>query len=543
MKKLAIVLFLCSFLISAAVPVFSQCLRFDFDGDGQGDDDWGIAPGETVLVDVWLDLYTSENDVSSVLYGFDWDPASITVTSAFPYDTENGGPWAGGYAHLEYNGGYWYRVVTANLVTGIPVDTRIKLHTIELYYSGGVSRIETYKVSDFEGVSVTPSGTTELFTLTHASALIHPPSDCRITMDPGEATVFTGESVQFSAGVSGDFCRLPCYTWEVVTEPGTTGSSIDINGLYVAGDTPRTDQVTVTDGCNGDVSASASVQVSAPSTTTTTTITTTTTTVSATTTSIPNLPTTTTSIIPLGDPCTADESCNDGVFCNGVEICAYSESSGTDVCQTGDNPCPNDGLYCNGEESCHEEGSTCLLTGDPCAAEGLVCDEESDVCSEACSEAADCDDGIFCNGEEVCEGGICLNGDGPCSPDEACDEETDQCKPPDLPLSFKIIPHAAFRSQVIPLPLIMFIRSTDDLTTFDQETTTVSFDDEAIVNDLITLVVSKRLIYLFALVRPAGFSSGQGWQELTVKVTTAEGLGTAPFTLLARPIILDGMNQ
>ena len=376
MKKLLMVLGLVAFLMVMALPAFSQSLRFDVDGDGEWDSDWGMVPGETVEVDVWLDLYSSDNDVSAVLYGFLWDPASVTVTQAVPYDTENGGPWstASSYAHLPYSGGYWYRVGGPNVVSGIPVTTKIKLHTIEIHYTGGVSQIETYKVSDFEGVSVTPAGGTELFTLTHVSALIHPPSDCEITIDPDAAAVFTGGSIPFSASVTGEFCHNPCYTWEVLMEAGSTGSSIDANGLYRAGDTPGTEMVTVTDRCNGDVSAAAVVQVSAVTTTTTTVI--------ATTTSIPYQPPATTSSIPAESPCSNDDSCDDGVFCNGAETCDPEA-----VCRPGSDPCADDGEFCNGDESCDEEADQCVSSGDPCE-EDEICIEEGAVCEPAISIGA-----------------------------------------------------------------------------------------------------------------------------------------------------------
>ena len=138
----------------------------------------------------------------------------------------------------------------------------------------------------------------------------------------------------------------------------------------------------------------------------------------------PSPTTTTTSIIPIGKSCITDKSCNDGIFCNGEEICdyglqetsVYSWSTGLagstsntgntgnelGICRRGEEPCPDDGLYCTGEESCDEENRVCLSTGDPCEPEGLVCDEEVDACKPPaeCVGDEDCvDDGLFCNGE------------------------------------------------------------------------------------------------------------------------------------------------
>ena len=558
MKKLSMVLGLVSFFMVMALPAFSQSLRFDVDGDGQWDSDWGMVPGETVQVDVWLDLYRSDNDVSAILYGFLWDPASVTVTHAVPYDTDNGGPWspATSYAHLEYDGGYWYKVGGPNVVTGIPVTTQIKLHTIEIYYTGGVTQIETYKVSDFEGVSVTPAGGTELFPLAQVSAHVHPPFDCEITIDPDAATVVTGESIPFSASVSGDFCQNSCYTWEI-SSMGCTGSTIDPGtALYTAGGplpgNTCNDTVQVTDNCNNGIADTAAVSVndSTPPTSTTPT---------TTTTSVPTGGgggggTSTTTTVPIGGTCINDKNCNDALYCNGEEVCVYTWSSSfaaatgntgskVGICQKGDYPCPDDGEFCNGSESCDEESAACLSSGDPCEGEVLVCNEENDVCIVVqCSEDADCADALFCNGEETCVGGFCQAGEVPCLPPLPCDEENDSCLNEPDTLSFRLIPQSAFRSHLIPLTLIMFIRSTDDGTTFDQETTAVSFSGGAIVSPPLTLVVTKKLIAVFSVITSADFGTS-GNTEVEVSVTTPEGKGRAFLTVITPPIILNGGKE
>jgi hypothetical protein len=601
MKKLLMVLGLVSLMVMA-VPAFPQSLRFDFDGDGQGDSDWGMVPGETVQVDVWLDDYQSDNDVSSIIYGFLWDPASVTVTNAWPFDTDNGGPWSTttSYAHLEYNGGYWYKVGGPNIVTGIPVDTKIKLHTIELQYLGGESQIETYKVlPDFEGVYVLPAGGTELFNLTHGSALIHP--DCDITIDPGATTLFTGESIPFSASVSGDFCQNPCYTWEI-SSMGCTGSTIvgdgtgNSTGIYTAGEplsgNTCNDTVQVTDDCNNGIADTAVVNVKVviecvdaedcddgefcngdetcvggscqagtdpcvppdvcnevsdvcrPPTTTTTTGG-----------GGGGGGTATTTTIPIGGTCLNDKNCNDAIYCNGEEVCARSDVSDSEssfytwsssfaaatgtqmgICQKGDDPCPDDGEFCNGIESCDEDNAACLSTGDPCEGEDLVCDEENDVCILAqCIEDAACDDELFCNGEETCVGGFCQAGEVSCLPPLQCDEENDRCLNEPDTLSFRLIPQSAFRSHLIPLSFIMLIRSTDDVTTFDQETTAVSFSGDAIVSPPLTLVLTKKLIFVFSILTSADFGTS-GKTEVAVSVTTPERKGRAFLTVMTPPL-------
>lgn len=120
--------------------------------------------------------------------------------------------------------------------------------------------------------------------------------------------------------------------------------------------------------------------------------------------------------------CGIAEDCDDGLFCNGAEVC----NAGT--CGPGVSPCPNlcdetadacvdcfgnsdcdDGLFCNGAETCN--AGSCQAGTDPCAALGLTCDENIDACT-GCVTNANCDDGLFCNGSEVCAGGVCTAGGG-----------------------------------------------------------------------------------------------------------------------------------
>ena len=97
-----------------------------------------------------------------------------------------------------------------------------------------------------------------------------PPPECSTSICPLFATVYPGDEVQFSTTGDGDCnmvqfsaaggqsCKDPCYTWEL-SLMGSTGSEIDENGLYTAGDRMGMDIVTVTDECNGGSSASAAV--------------------------------------------------------------------------------------------------------------------------------------------------------------------------------------------------------------------------------------------------------------------------------------------
>jgi len=80
--------------------------------------------------------------------------------------------------------------------------------------------------------------------------------------------------------------------------------------------------------------------------------------------------------------CITDAECDDGLFCNGVEIC---------------------------------ENGACHSDGNPCSA-NQTCDEQSDACKpDSCNSDAACDDGLFCNGAETCANGFCHPGTSPCT--------------------------------------------------------------------------------------------------------------------------------
>ncbi|MBW2229465.1 MAG: hypothetical protein JRH17_03710, partial [Deltaproteobacteria bacterium] len=86
----------------------------------------------------------------------------------------------------------------------------------------------------------------------------------------------------------------------------------------------------------------------------------------------------------------------------------------------------NNGLFCDGSEIC-DAFLDCQTGPDPCS--GVACDEAGDVCG--CSGDLECSDGLFCNGPEVCSAGFCAPGtpptgdDGVFCTDESCDEASD----------------------------------------------------------------------------------------------------------------------
>ncbi len=92
-----------------------------------------------------------------------------------------------------------------------------------------------------------PPTTTSALTTTTTTTM--DTSLCVVTISPDSKSVYPGETLQFSTTESGE-CNTSCYTWDITSD---SGSTVDDNGLYTAGDIPGTDVVIVTDLCNEDV--------------------------------------------------------------------------------------------------------------------------------------------------------------------------------------------------------------------------------------------------------------------------------------------------
>lgn len=92
----------------------------------------------------------------------------------------------------------------------------------------------------------------------------------------------------------------------------------------------------------------------------------------------------------------------------------------------------DDGLWCNGREVCWLFGgcrpSIVAALGGRCRGD-RVCLEGEDRCAPRCVTDADCDDGLFCNGEETCRfDGTCdPANEFPCLAGEACAEDRRTC--------------------------------------------------------------------------------------------------------------------
>ncbi|MBI4716249.1 MAG: hypothetical protein HY763_00430, partial [Planctomycetes bacterium] len=155
-----------------------------------------------------------------------------------------------------------------------------------------------------------------------------------------------------------------------------------------------------------------------------------------------------------------DALCDDGQFCNGQEICNASAgcldgpdpcapdalgctvdvcSESTDECQHNpDNALCDDGLFCNGVEIC-DPLLGCRPGPDPCPPDAIACtedgcDEDTDACTRTPNDDL-CTDGLYCDGLEVCVDQVgCVGGTDPCDPDaavcttDACDEVGDVCE-------------------------------------------------------------------------------------------------------------------
>ncbi|MBI4718414.1 MAG: IPTL-CTERM sorting domain-containing protein [Planctomycetes bacterium] len=106
-------------------------------------------------------------------------------------------------------------------------------------------------------------------------------------------------------------------------------------------------------------------------------------------------------------PCTSPADCQDGVFCNGAEVCT---------------------------------GGQCAPSPTPaCSGTTPVCDEATDVCMPCSANPAICtDNGLFCDGPGVClPTGACAQGGNPCAGFQACDEAGNTCIDPNPCLAWR----------------------------------------------------------------------------------------------------------
>ncbi len=155
-----------------------------------------------------------------------------------------------------------------------------------------------------------------------------------------------------------------------------------------------------------------------------------------------------------------DASCSDGLFCNGVETCDATNDcqAGSapncddgvgctiDSCNEGSDTCDNvvdngscdDGLFCNGVESCSAvnncQAGTPVVCNDGVGCTNDSCNEGSDSC-DFVVDNGNCDNGLFCDGVETCSAvSDCQAGtpvacdDGVGCTNDSCNEGSDSCQ-------------------------------------------------------------------------------------------------------------------
>jgi hypothetical protein len=222
---------------------------------------------------------------------------------------------------------------------------------------------------------------------------------------------------------------------------------------------------------------------------------------------------------PRNNSCTEDAGCDDGDYCNGIEICV------DEVCQPGTDPCQDDGFYCNGEEvGCDEENDMCEHSGNPCPGH-QACVEESDACvDKECSTNEECDDGRFCNGTEVCTNGLCQEGTAPCSePTPICDEEQDTCIEG---LTIQLLPNPHLQLRWMPLPCFLRIVGTN--TNFDGSSI-VTFDPPGAVMAL-QILGDEEHLFMIGILMPSWLAS-KGTVNVTVSTPTKGEIVSAKLNL------------
>lgn len=145
----------------------------------------------------------------------------------------------------------------------------------------------------------------------------------------------------------------------------------------------------------------------------------------------------------LCDECQVAADCDDGVGCTD-DSCV----SGSCVNTANDANCPDDGVFCNGTEFC-DSGSDCVSTGSPCLVSeicdelGMICTSctlnsecddtnicTDDICNAGICEYTNniniCDDGFFCTLTDTCSNGACVGFGDPCT-GQVCDENLNAC--------------------------------------------------------------------------------------------------------------------
>lgn len=114
--------------------------------------------------------------------------------------------------------------------------------------------------------------------------------------------------------------------------------------------------------------------------------------------------------VAIGEACAADDACDDGRFCDGVERCVGGR------CALGPDPCA-DGARCT-RETCDESARRCARTadgtlcgdGDPC--NGVERCDPSAPTADRATGCARAEHGVDCNDDDPCTTDACARGNG-----------------------------------------------------------------------------------------------------------------------------------
>ncbi len=119
--------------------------------------------------------------------------------------------------------------------------------------------------------------------------------------------------------------------------------------------------------------------------------------------------------------CVADLDCDDGLYCNGQEVCSDG------ACVPGTAPVCADMVDCT-VDTCVESTDSCQSLPDSAlCADGEACNAMTGCTpSTGCRSSEECQDGFVCNGAEQCVGGLCVAGPLPLCGDPF-DCTTDSC--------------------------------------------------------------------------------------------------------------------
>lgn len=248
--------------------------------------------------------------------------------------------------------------------------------------------------------------------------------------------------------------------------------------------------------------------------------------------------------------CQQDEDCSGELVCNTdtgmcVECRENADCSGDTVCFTGLGTCVeciysshcDDGIACNGLEICFN--MMCMPGDTPCDTYEL-CDEATDSCipegpPPECFTNDDCADGLFCNGSEECVNGICRADTRPCGPLQSCNETSQECvdiRLITLPQN-RVFRRPFFRARTCPLLIIML---EDPIS--DSENIVVSIEGydpsfTGVEADLSrsTLHIGPYLIIPFCISRNASPGTWQATIERHGTGTSYIEMIEAPFTV------------